>query len=127
MNNDKFLLLVADIFARLYEYHPKYQTLHSSSFDKLFFDYDQSSDKDAYDNVFDFGDYFESTVNWLEQEGYIRRDSDPDKFVLTSKVFEKLDLVSDSADEQQTIGQKLINAIKDNSFDFAIRLATSLI
>ena len=127
MNNVKFSLLVACIFAWLYEYHPEYQTLDSSSFDKFFFDYDQSSDKDVHDHVFDFGEYFEDTVRWLEEEGYIRRYSDLDKFVLTSNFLEKLNLVSDSTDDQQTIGQKLIKAIKDNSPDLTIKLVTSLI
>ena len=108
----KFNKLVGLIFGSLYEQFPQPVVMNDEKFRGDFDDFDE---KDA----FDFRSYFESTIRWLENAGYIWIEQDKSSFdgpefdvVLSEKGLEALRRVPVSLEGTASIGERLVQFSK---------------
>ncbi|WP_404366786.1 hypothetical protein [Marinobacter sp.] len=104
----KFNLLVGLLFGRLYEEFPVSLRVTPEQF------LDEIVDKEDYEGSFNFMEYFESTVKWLETAGYIwvaqdlSDDGGPEfDVVLSEKGLETLRRVPKSLEGTASIGERL--------------------
>lgn len=116
-NVEKFNVLVGLIFARLYSQHPLPVRLNGSRF------LSEVVNEDEHDESFDFNDYFNSTVKWLEKAGYIWIETDFSsmggnweyELMLSERGFEALRKTPESLDGSESLGQKFVRFSKDKS------------
>ena len=105
---EKFNLLVGLLFGRLYGEFPVALRVTPEQF------LDEAIDKEDYEGSFNFMEYFESTVKWLETAGYIwvTQDLSTDgvaefDVVLSEKGLETLRRVPKSLEGTASIGERL--------------------
>ena len=107
---EKFNLLVGLLFGTLYEKFPVPLRINPEQF------LDQTIGKDDEEGSFDFMEYFDSTVKWLETAGYIwvTQDLSDDggaefEVVLSEKGLETLRRVPKSLEGAASLGERLSN------------------
>lgn len=105
---EQFNLLVGLLFGRLYEEFPVALRVTPAQF------LEEAIEEDDYGGSFNFVEYFESTVRWLETAGYIwvnqdlSDDAGPEfDVVLSEKGLESLRRVPISLEGTASIGERL--------------------
>lgn len=105
---DKFNTLVGHLFGRLYDEFPVPLRIRSDQF------LNETIEEDDFEGSFNFMEYFESTVKWLETAGYIRITQDLSDdgcaefdVVLSEKGLETLRRVPKSLEGTASIGERL--------------------
>lgn len=105
---DKFNVLVGHLFGRLYEDFPVPLRVRPEQF------LNDTIELDDFEGSFNFMEYFESTVRWLETAGYIwvTQDLSDDggaefDVVLSEKGLETLRSVPKSLEGTASIGERL--------------------
>ena len=110
---NKFNKLVGLIFGSLYEQFPRPVEMNQKTFlEEIIDDLDE-------EGAFSFGEYFGSTVKWLEKAGYVWIEHDKSSFdgpefdvVLSEKGLEALRRVPASLEGSASIGERLVNFSK---------------
>ncbi|MBW8183562.1 hypothetical protein [Shewanella nanhaiensis] len=119
-NIELFNLSVAEILGECYESFPKRISIKESDIAyKVLEYYDDSVSDDVIVFVEQLFDISSSTIEWLEQAGYIwvggRDHKDFYRVTLSSKGLELLNLIPDSLNTKDTLGSSFIKSAKTAS------------
>ena len=113
---NKFNKLVGLIFGKLYEEFPVPVELEPDQF------FEQMVEELDEEGGFNFPDYFDSTVRWLETAGYVwipidksSMDGPAYDVVLSEKGLEALRRVPESLEGRASIGERLVNFSKNKT------------
>ena len=113
---NKFNKLVGLIFGKLYEGFPVPLELEPDQF------FEQMVEELNEEGGFDFSDYFDSTVRWLETADYVwipidksSMDGPAYDVVLSEKGLEALRRIPESLEGKASIGERLVNFSKNKT------------
>ncbi|UXZ55958.1 hypothetical protein LOS15_08020 [Halomonas sp. 7T] len=113
---EKFNRLVGLLFGTLYEEFPVPLRLDAGDY------LEKTIDEDDYEGSFNFSEYFEHTVKWLETAGYIwisqdfsSMDGYEVEVVLSEKGLEVLRRVPSSLEGSESIGERLARFAKSKT------------
>lgn len=117
-NIERFDQLVGEVFASLYDSFPVSKKLHAADFARAI-EGSSDTDDEMRDRVLEIDDFFEASISWLRQSGYIYFDgqeSCPTAFygcVLTAKTLAVLKKEPSSLAAGTSLGSALKKATRD--------------
>ncbi|AMF97726.1 hypothetical protein AL538_08335 [Vibrio harveyi] len=131
-NIEMFNLVVAEVTGLCYEHFPQRIDVTSHTVaEKIanYYDIDEDDAEAVSDFIYVSTEMADSTVNWLQQAGYLWVEGQSDYsfygVTLTPKALELMNMVPDSLEE--TIGSKLVSSAKAISKQTAMSAAGSLL